>query len=284
MPFTARRNECLTRIRSSSRLLWWRVGVQCVARASRLVQCVTEAAMMFALVVLLVPLLSLSGVLSLPLPSQSPSLARRPGTIKAPWMGWSSWCTKSGTVPCVSDFCNEAEILSVAAGMQSNGMQKLGFTLIQLDDCWAGTNRTAQGAIQEDLTRFPHGIKAMISKLHAMGFLFALYTDIGERTCRGGRLGSWPHYAQDAATFAEWGVDMVKCDWCDHPAGYTAQQLYTNLSHALTQYAPNTLFSICEWGRYAPWTWAPAISNAWRVGPDHLPRKRFAVDCFDPSF
>jgi hypothetical protein len=50
----------------------------------------------------------------------------------------------------------------------------------------------------------------MIAKLHDMGLIFSLYTDIGERTCRGGRTGSWPHYADDAKTFSDWGVDMVK--------------------------------------------------------------------------
>lgn len=171
----------------------------------------------------------------------------------------------------MNDFCNESEILSVAAAMVQRGFVKKGLSLVQLDDCWAATNRTVDGRIQEDKSRFPSGMKDMISKLHGMGLIISLYTDIGEKTCRGGRLGSWPYYESDAQTFNDWGVDMIKCDWCNHPHQFTPQQLYTNLSQALATYAPNTMFSICEWGLFTPWTWAPKIANAWRVGPDHIP-------------
>jgi alpha-galactosidase len=60
-------------------------------------------------------------------------------------------------------------------------------------------------------------------------------------------------------------------DWCDHPADYSAPELYTKMSKALNNTGRPMFFSICEWGLYDPWTWAPAIANSWRVGPDHLP-------------
>ena len=61
--------------------------------------------------------------------------------------------------------------------------------------------------------RFPSGMKNVTAALHSLGLKFGLYTDVGRTTCRGGRLGSWPHYADDAETFSDWGIDWVKMDW-----------------------------------------------------------------------
>jgi hypothetical protein len=124
-----------------------------------------------------------------------------------PPMGWSTWCTESGIVPCYDDFCSEEEILSIAESMTSTGMLKKGFNWIFLDDCWAAKNRSASGKILEDRTRFPSGMANFTRKLHQMNFKISLYTDVGATTCRGGRLGSWPHYQDDANTFAlDWEV------------------------------------------------------------------------------
>jgi len=64
---------------------------------------------------------------------------------------------------------------------------------------------------------------------------------------------------------------MVKMDWCGHPGGYSAQQLYSNFSNALNKTGHPFLFNVCGWGREDPWVWGPGISNTWRVGPDHIP-------------
>ena len=77
------------------------------------------------------------------------------------------------------------------------------------------------------------GMKNFIEKIHALGFKFGLYTDIGEKACHHPFTGSFPYYQQDANTFADWGVDYVKFDGCDLPAGYTPEQLTCNMSDAL---------------------------------------------------
>ncbi len=77
--------------------------------------------------------------------------------------------------------------MDVAQHMISSGLLALGFDHILLDDCWAGKNRTAQGAITEDKTRFP-SIRNLTKKLHAMGLKLGLYTDVGTTTCRGKRV------------------------------------------------------------------------------------------------
>lgn len=149
-------------------------------------------------------------------------------------MGWTTWCTNNGWLPCYDDVCSEQEVKSVADAIVANGLDKLGYRWILLDDCWAATNRTASGQIQADATRFPSGtLQPLASYLHARGLKLAAYTDVGAKTCRGARLGSWPHYADDAQTFAAWQLDGVKMDWCDHPAPFTQQQLYANFSAAL---------------------------------------------------
>lgn len=73
------------------------------------------------------------------------------------------------------------------------------------------------------------------------------YTDVGPKTCRGGRLGSWPYYQNDANVFANWKLDMVKMDWCNHPHAFTQQQLYSNMSRALNQTGHPMLFNLCGW-------------------------------------
>jgi len=107
--------------------------------------------------------------------------------------------------------------------------------------------------------------------MHAKGMKLGLYTDVGQNTCRGGRPGSWPYYDLDAQTFASWGIDFVKMDWCGHPGGHEAQELYTMMRDALNKTGRPILFSLCEWGKYNVWEWGMEVGNIWRAGPDHIP-------------
>lgn len=80
-------------------------------------------------------------------------------------------------------------------------------------------------------------------------------------------LGSWPYYKEDAMTFASWGIDFVKMDWCGHPGGHQAEgrpvigildlnlELYGLMRDALNATGRPILFSICEWGLYNVWEW-----------------------------
>lgn len=47
-----------------------------------------------------------------------------------------------------------------------------------------------------------------------------IYTSLGYTTCsmaehKAHLPGSWGSFALDAGTFASWGMDAVKGDWCD---------------------------------------------------------------------
>jgi len=115
----------------------------------------------------------------------------------------------------------KGEIKEIAEAMMENGMQEAGYNYINLDDCWQSPLRSVDGQIQEDLSRFPDGIKELASWLHDRNFKFGIYLSAGLITCSfGGRyvpiVGSYGHYEQDAMTLASWGVDYVKFDWCGH--------------------------------------------------------------------
>jgi hypothetical protein len=105
-------------------------------------------------------------------------------------------------------------ILEVADALETSGLRKLGYTYINLDDCWAASARNATGHVVGDPTTFPHGMKWLGDSLHAKGFSFGLYTARNIRTCSGKMPGSLHNEVIDATTFASYGADFVKNDDC----------------------------------------------------------------------
>jgi alpha-galactosidase len=97
-------------------------------------------------------------------------------------------------------------------------------------------------------------MKALADYVHSKGFKFGIYSCAGVVTC-GGYPASWGHEFQDARTFASWGVDYLKYDWCEHgPAN--ARDAYKRMSAALRAAGRPVVFSLCEWGESKPWEWA----------------------------
>jgi alpha-galactosidase len=185
-----------------------------------------------------------------------------------PPMGWNTWCTQG---PCSRDYCWEDEIKEVADAMSTNGMLEAGYQYVNLDDCWAGY-RDAKGNLQPDSWRFPSGMKALADYVHSKGLKIGLYTDAGTATCVGNRPGSYGHYQQDANTFAAWGIDYVKMDWCNTYINGTQldpREAYQNMSKALNNTGRKIFFNICEWGLNQPWKWGAYYGNSWRTGQDH---------------
>jgi len=183
-----------------------------------------------------------------------------PGSSLAqtPPMGWNSWNKFA---------CNVSEqlIRETADAMVSSGMQAAGYQYVNIDDCWQ-VSRDAQGTIVADAARFPSGIKALADYVHDKGLKLGVYTDAGTLTCEK-RPGSLGHELQDAKTYAAWGVDYVKIDWC-HAEGLDPEVQYTKFRDALAQAGRPIVFSICNWGVKAPWTWGPATGNLWRTTGD----------------
>jgi alpha-galactosidase len=175
-----------------------------------------------------------------------------------PPMGWNSW-NKFG--------CNVSDQLvrEIADAMISSGMKAAGYQYVNIDDCWQ-VSRDAQGNIVADSTRFPSGIKALADYVHSKGLKLGIYTDAGRFTCEH-RPGSYEHEAQDINTYAAWGVDYVKIDWC-HAEGLDPEVQYAKIRDAFTQASRPMVFSICNWGVKAPWTWGPHTGNLWRTTGD----------------
>jgi len=175
-----------------------------------------------------------------------------------PPMGWNSW-NKFG--------CNVSDklIREMADAMVSSGMQAAGYQYVNIDDCWQ-VSRDASGTIVADPTRFPSGIKALADYVHSKGLKLGIYTDAGTGTCEK-RPGSLNHEVQDAKTYASWGIDYVKIDWCN-AEGLDPEVQYAKLRDALAQSGRPIVFSICNWGVKTPWRWGPTTGNLWRTTGD----------------
>ncbi len=177
---------------------------------------------------------------------------------KTPQMGWNSWNTFACEI-------NEQMIRDMADTMVKTGMKDAGYNYINIDDCWHGT-RDKNGFIQADKTHFPSGIKALADYVHSKGLKIGIYSDAGSKTC-GGRPGSRGHEYQDAITYASWGIDYVKYDWCD-TKDINPKAAYTTMRDAIKSAGRPMLFSICEWGDNKPWEWATDIGHSWRTTGD----------------
>lgn len=182
------------------------------------------------------------------------------GLGRAPPMGWNSW----------NHFgCNIQEklIRETADAMVTSGLAALGYQYINLDDCWAELNRDSKGNFVPKASAFPAGIKALADYVHAKGLKLGIYSDAGTQTCSKTMPGSLGHEEQDAKTFASWGVDYLKYDNCFN-TGTSPKERYPIMSKALLNSGRPIFFSLCEWGREDPATWAPKIGNSWRTTGD----------------
>ena len=180
------------------------------------------------------------------------------GLALTPPMGWNSWNKFACDV-------NERTVRDTADAMVSSGMRDAGYQYVVIDDCWHGP-RDANGFITADAKKFPSGIKALADYVHARGLKFGIYSDAGRLTC-GGRPGSQGHEYQDALTYARWGVDYLKYDWCS-TGDRNAQEAYAVMADALRSSGRDIVFSMCEWGTAKPWLWAKNTGNLWRTTGD----------------
>jgi alpha-galactosidase len=190
----------------------------------------------------------------------SPALAQgKPFDVAAtPPMGWNSWNKFA---------CNVSEqlIRETADAMVATGMKAAGYEYVNVDDCWQ-VRRDADGNIVADPERFPSGMKALADYVHSKGLKFGLYTDAGRMTCQK-RPGSYEHEFQDAKTYASWGVDYIKVDWC-YAEGLDPEAQYAKMRDALKAAGHPIVFSICNWGVKAPWVWGAERGNLWRATGD----------------
>jgi alpha-galactosidase len=187
--------------------------------------------------------------------AQSLELARTPP------MGWNSWNHFACKV-------SDAIIRQQAHAMATNGMKAAGYEYINIDDCWQG-KRDAQGVIHGN-ERFPN-MKALADYVHSLGLKLGIYSSPGPTTCAG-YTGSYEHEAQDARSYAAWGVDYLKYDWCSAATVYKPSRMpavYRKMHEALASTGRPIVFSLCEYGMDRVWRWGASVGgNLWRTTGD----------------
>ena len=195
----------------------------------------------------------------IPLPALAPLPAN--GLALTPPMGWNSWNH-------FGDKIDDQIVRDAADSMVSSGMAAAGYQYVNMDDCWEGS-RDAQGNIVPN-TKFPD-MNALADYVHARGLKLGIYSSPGPRTC-GGYLGSYGHEEQDAKTYAAWGIDYLKYDWCSAGRIYPDSQLqagYQKMGAALQHSGRPIVYSLCEYGMGDVWQWGPQVGgNLWRTTGD----------------
>jgi alpha-galactosidase len=190
------------------------------------------------------------------------------GLAQKPPMGWNSW----NKFQCDPTLMNDAHIRSIADAMVSKGMLAAGYQYLVMDDCWASKNRDSSGHIVAD-PAFTTNMLALTRYIHGKGLKVGIYSDRGPQTCQN-RAGSFNHEAQDAATFAGWGVDYLKYDNCEptDAAGNpvrnsTAERQtdYTAMGTALANAGRPIVYSLSAWQFES---WMPSVGNLWRTTGD----------------
>jgi alpha-galactosidase len=124
-----------------------------------------------------------------------------------PYMGWESYFAFGPKI-------DESVILEQASNLITTGLKKAGYRYVWLDVGWWQGKRNAAGQMVVSSTQWPHGIPWLAATLHGEGFKVGLYTDAGINGCGGVNEGMYGHYQQDVDTFAKWGIDAIKVDFC----------------------------------------------------------------------
>ncbi|MGN0853290.1 MAG: NPCBM/NEW2 domain-containing protein [Kiritimatiellia bacterium] len=190
-----------------------------------------------------------------------------------PPMGWNSWNAFGGNV-------SAQKVEAAAEAMVASGLADHGWSYVNIDDFWQnrpgekadGPARNADGSIGVN-ARFP-SMAELAESVHARGLRIGLYSSPGPLTC-GGCAGSWRHEFQDAATYAAWGYDYLKYDWCSYDrvaigGGLDRLRLpYLLMGQALRAQNRDIVFSLCQYGMGNVSCWGESVhGQCWRTTGD----------------
>ena len=183
------------------------------------------------------------------------------GLARTPPMGWNSWNKFAGKV-------DDAAVRGMADAMAANGMKEAGYQYINIDDTWEA-GRDEHGNITTN-KKFPN-MKGLADYVHSKGLKIGIYSSPGPNTCAGYE-GSFGHEEQDAKTYAAWGIDYLKYDWCGARNLYSDDEMravYQVMGDALLKSGRPILYSLCQYGRADVWKWGADVGgNAWRTTGD----------------
>lgn len=180
-----------------------------------------------------------------------------------PVMGWSSWnCWR---------FDASDSILRRTADIMYEKLHPYGWTYVSVDDGWAADERAADGTLQGN-ENWPD-MKALTDYLHSKGMKFGLYSSPGPTTC-GGFPASYGYEYTDARTWADWGVDYLKYDFCSYTqvekdaSEQSIREPYDVMRKALDAAGRDIVFCV-GYGAPRVWVWgAEAGGNLWRTTRD----------------
>ena len=183
------------------------------------------------------------------------------GVGQRPTLGFNSWNIFACSV-------NETLMRDTMDAFVSLGLRDAGYKYVSVDDCWMSSRNASTGVIQADPASFPSGMAALADYAHARGLLFGLYSSNSPNTCDG-RPGSFGYETLDAATYASWGVDLLKYDNCgdQHTIGQPESR-YPVMRDALNATGRQIVFAACEWAVDFPATWMAPVAHSWRATYD----------------
>lgn len=178
-----------------------------------------------------------------------------------PPMGWMTWNLFQGNI-------SEQLIRETADAMVKEGFADAGYKYIFIDDEWQG-GRDSKNNIIANPVKFPNGIKAVADYVHSKGLKLGIYSDAAQLTCAG-YTASLGFEEQDARTFASWGIDYLKYDYCNAPEdSATARQRYRTMAEALQKSGRDIVLGICEWGSRNCEEWCEEVGGQlWRTTYD----------------
>lgn len=194
--------------------------------------------------------------------------------VHKPPMGWNTWNT-------FGDEIHEKLIMETADALVELGYREAGYEYLVIDDCWALKERGKDGRLVPDPEKFPHGMEYLANYVHSKGLKFGIYTCAGVRTCAG-YPGSYDHEYVDAQTFADWGVDYLKYDFCNFPEIADCKNRYLRMSMALKATGREILFAACNWGVEEPGRWMASIGahmyrSNWDISDNYKSFRDIAV-------
>ena len=185
-----------------------------------------------------------------------------------PPMGWNSW-------NCWGISVTQDKVVASAQALIDKGLIDYGWSYINIDDVWQAKERTADGRLLPG-PHFPN-IRGLSDWLHSEGLKLGIYSSPGPTTCAH-ELGSWEHEAIDAATYAEWGIDYLKYDWCGYDRIFREEKEnsitafmkpYLVMERELRKQDRDIVYSICQYGMSDVWQWGEAAGgNCWRTTED----------------
>lgn len=181
-----------------------------------------------------------------------------------PPMGWNSWNAWGLAV-------DDAKVRAAADAFERSGLAAFGYQYINIDDGWE-LDRDPAGFIRTN-EKFPD-MKSLSAYVHSKGLKLGIYSSPGPKTC-GQFEGSHQHELQDAQKYAEWGIDLLKYDWCSYGTIAKDESLeelqkpYFVMRDALASVDRDIVFSLCQYGLGDVSTWGETVGgHYWRTTGD----------------